>query len=143
MSTQITNQLLNLQNNTNRTNFQRGQANLGKTTLGKDAFLQLMMAQLANQDPTSPVDNSQMLQQQAAMTQVEKLDQLVNVIVGNQLVSQGAQLIGKNVEVKIPGDNPITGNISKVFSDDNNQLLIEVGGKTYNSNQIGKFLSQS
>ena len=142
MGTQISNQITNLQNNTARVNFTRGQENLGKTTLSKDAFLQLMMAQLTNQDPTNPTDNNQMLQQQAAMTQVEKLDQLVNIMVGNQLLGQGAQLIGKNVEINVPGGNPVSGTINSVFADSNNQLIIEVGGKNYNSNRINKFLNQ-
>lgn len=44
--------------------------------LGKDAFLQLLVAQLRYQNPMSPVDGQQYLQQAAQFTMVEKLEQI-------------------------------------------------------------------
>ncbi len=41
-----------------------------KTTLDQSDFLTLMTAQLKNQDPTSPVDNSQYVSQMAQFSQV-------------------------------------------------------------------------
>jgi flagellar basal-body rod modification protein FlgD len=39
----------------------------------EDTFLQLMVAQLKNQDPTSPIDSTQFLSQLAQFSQLEQL----------------------------------------------------------------------
>jgi flagellar basal-body rod modification protein FlgD len=71
--------------------------------LGKNEFLKLLMAQLANQDPTNPVDNEAFIAQLAQFSSVEqlygigsKLDTLaVAQASANQL--QTATLVGKDV----------------------------------------------
>lgn len=44
-----------------------------KQQLGKDAFLELMMTQLSNQDPLEPMDNAAMIEQMATFSSVEQL----------------------------------------------------------------------
>jgi flagellar basal-body rod modification protein FlgD len=44
--------------------------------LGQDAFLKLLLAQLENQDPLSPTENTEFVAQLAEFTNVENLDQL-------------------------------------------------------------------
>src|SRR3954463_1960721 len=46
--------------------------------MGKDVFMKLLVAQMRYQDPSNPVDSSQMMSQTATFSQVEKLEQLVN-----------------------------------------------------------------
>src|SRR6266403_3134647 len=46
------------------------------TTLGGTHFLTLMLAQLKNQDPTSPVDSNQFLNQLASLSTVQGITQL-------------------------------------------------------------------
>src|SRR6266567_9292231 len=45
-------------------------------TLGGTNFLTLMLAQLKNQDPTSPVDSNQFLNQLAQLSEVQGITQL-------------------------------------------------------------------
>lgn len=45
-------------------------------TLGQEAFLQLLVAQLRHQDPLSPQDSSEFMAQTAQFTTVEKLEQI-------------------------------------------------------------------
>jgi flagellar basal-body rod modification protein FlgD len=42
-------------------------------SLGQDAFMQLLVTQLQNQDPTQPQDNAQMITQLAQFSSLEKL----------------------------------------------------------------------
>ncbi len=41
-------------------------------SLNSDTFLKLMLAELKNQDPTSPMDTAQYMSQLASFTQVEQ-----------------------------------------------------------------------
>jgi flagellar basal-body rod modification protein FlgD len=51
-------------------------ASTGQAELGKDAFLQLLVAQLRYQDPTSPMDTSAFMAQTSQLTTVERLTEL-------------------------------------------------------------------
>ncbi|MUG87620.1 flagellar hook capping protein [Paenibacillus timonensis] len=66
--------------------------------MGKDAFLKLMMAQMQNQDPLSPMDNTQMVAQMAQFSSVEQLtnisEQLSNL---GRSLGNDSGLIGKQV----------------------------------------------
>jgi len=66
----------------------------------KSEFMTLLMAQLKNQDPTSPVDSAQMLTQQAqfsSLEQMQSLNQNFVAMMAMQNVSQATNLIGKTV----------------------------------------------
>ena len=70
------------------------------TTLGGTNFLTLMLAQLKNQDPTSPVDSNQFLNQLASLSTVQGITQLnssfsalSNSLVSNQAM-QASSLLG-------------------------------------------------
>ncbi|MBB4865364.1 flagellar basal-body rod modification protein FlgD [Pseudomonas nitritireducens] len=74
-------------------------------------FLTMLMAQLKNQDPTNPMDNSQMTSQLAQINQVSSLDKLTTQMAGitSQINAsqylQATQLIGSGVLV--PGNRVI------------------------------------
>lgn len=62
----------------------------------KEMFLKLMIAQLKNQDPTSPMDQSEMM---ASMTQFSQVEQMQNMAKAMETLSltQGVAMIGKEV----------------------------------------------
>jgi flagellar basal-body rod modification protein FlgD len=71
-----------------------------KSSLDKDAFLKLLVAQLRYQDPSSPVDSSQFMAQTAQFTQVEKLEQMAKDSTAALSLQQGlaaSSLVGKRV----------------------------------------------
>lgn len=64
--------------------------------LGKDAFLQLLVTQLQNQDPTNPQDGGEFVAQLATFSQVEQLTTMNESIgfMSGQLSGQNDTLIG-------------------------------------------------
>ena len=54
-------------------------SNVAKDTLGKDAFLQLLVTQMRYQDPLDPMDNGEYL---AQLAQFSALEQMTNVATG-------------------------------------------------------------
>ncbi len=62
-----------------------------KATLGKDAFLQLLMIQLQHQDPTQPQDDSAFIAQLAQFSSLEKLTTIdTSLTTISQMLSAGA-----------------------------------------------------
>ncbi|WP_339528575.1 flagellar hook assembly protein FlgD [Pseudomonas mucidolens] len=75
----------------------------GNQALGKDAFLQLLVTQLKNQNPLSPQDNGAFVAQLAQFSSLEGINTLndsVNAISSNYKSSQALQassLVGRSV----------------------------------------------
>jgi len=92
--------------------------------IDKEAFLKLLVAQLRNQDPTSPMDSSQLMQQSTQLTTMEKLVELSDLsresfalqmrmasasLVGQQVTwfdEDGAQQVGVVDSVTYAGEVP-------------------------------------
>ncbi len=119
-------------------NKQNKQAN-GRTTsseLGKDDFLKLLITQLQNQDPTSPMENTEFI---AQMAQFSSLEQMTNMSTSFTKMaafinsSEAANTIGKKVEVNV-GDTSITGIVTGATRGENPQ--IQVNGMYYNMDKI-------
>ncbi len=134
----ITNDLLNMQNNTSRLNYQAGQDRVaqGNNELDKDAFLQLMFAQLRNQNPDDAMDPSQFLQQQASFTQIEELQNLSSAIKGNNQLMQASNLVGKSVTIQDSLGNDQTLTVESVVFDDTGQVLLKNGDDIYPASSI-------
>ena len=104
--------------------------------LGKDDFLKLLLTQLANQDPTSPMENTEFIAQMAQFSSLEQMTnmstefaKLANMLNSNEAVS----LIGRNVEVS-SGDNAINGVVESVTRGVDPQ--VKVNGMLYSMDQI-------
>lgn len=81
----------------------RREAPTAETDLNRDAFMQLLVAQLQNQDPTDPLDTREMISQLTELTSVEHLvgieNQLASVQVANTAMAnaQTASFVGQEV----------------------------------------------
>ncbi len=74
-------------------------------TIGQADFLSLLVTQMRNQDPTQPMDSSQMVSQLAQISQVSatqslqtSFDALATSLQGNQML-QTSSMVGRNVTV--------------------------------------------
>lgn len=83
----------------------------------KQQFLQLLLTQLKNQDPTQPFDSQKMLAQQAEFASLEQMQNLNTnfvALMAMQNVSQGTNLIGKNVVATDVDGNPASGQVTGI-----------------------------
>lgn len=71
--------------------------------LGKDEFIKILMVQLQNQDPLSPMEDREFIAQMATFSQLEQtmnMAKSIETLVSNQLISpviQYSHMIGKTV----------------------------------------------
>lgn len=76
-----------------------------KNTLSIESYFKLLLAQLANQDMTSPMDNSEMMAQMTQMAMVQSLGTMTTNMKQEMALTKTsylAGLIGKEVSAKVP-----------------------------------------
>ncbi|MFJ7751934.1 flagellar hook assembly protein FlgD [Peribacillus muralis] len=83
-------------------NNQQNKRNTGDA-LGKDDFLKLLLTQLQNQDPSSPMDNTEFIAQMATFSSLEqmmnlgtKMDEIIGINQQNSLMNYNS-FVGKEV----------------------------------------------
>jgi flagellar basal-body rod modification protein FlgD len=89
----------------------------GSSQLGKQDFLKLLMAQMRNQDPMKPMDDTQTIAQMAQFSALEATQQLITTLQtssNTQTVFQAGALIGKYVQADSADGTTITGTVSDV-----------------------------
>ena len=91
-------------------------------TLDKDAFLKIMMIQLQNQNPLSPTDNAEYMNQMAQFSSVE---QLTNLVSSQSTANEMSALISKQLEdmAKMISKLATTSGESTEISDKQTQII--------------------
>ncbi len=117
---------------------QTGGTSGGAQTLGYDAFLKLLVAQMQNQDPTKPMDSTEFVAQLASFSNVEqsvKMNAKLDAMITGIALNQADALIGKYIS---NFDGSVSGKVVAVqaFSDgaiaeleDGTQIMLEAGIK--------------
>jgi flagellar basal-body rod modification protein FlgD len=88
-----------------------------KQTMDSDMFMQLLVTQLKNQDPSSPMDTNQMISQTTQMAMMEKLTNMDTTGTEGfalQMRVAAASLIGQQVSYVDPQGNTVTGKATSV-----------------------------
>jgi len=118
-NTPVTNSAPTVNSGSQITGSSNGSVTNSKSSLGKDDFLKLMLAQMSNMDPLSQ-DNSDPSKSTEQMTQYSILEQLTNMNSGlSSLATQGSTaqsvaLIGHNVTFSDDNGTPTTGQVESV-----------------------------
>lgn len=76
-------------------------ANSANNGMDKDAFLQLLVAQMKYQDPLEPTSNTEYISQYAQFSQVEQMQNMA----GSMDLQRASQLVGKEVYIKTTGSD--------------------------------------
>ncbi|TVR03422.1 MAG: flagellar hook assembly protein FlgD [Spirochaetaceae bacterium] len=129
-------QVARLQNTVTRFNAELNEGRPATQTLGKDDFLKLLIAQLQNQDPMSPMEDKEFI---AQMAQFSSLEQMTNMATEFSQLSRtlsagrALDLLGRTVELE-QGDRTVTGRVSEITGGDFPQIM--VNGVYYDQTQI-------
>lgn len=125
-----------LQNSVSRFNTELNEGRPPTQALGKDDFLKLLITQLQNQDPMSPMEDKEFI---AQMAQFSSLEQMTNMATEftqlSRMLSAGRalDLLGRTVELE-QGERTITGRVTEITGGDFPQIMVD--GVYYDQTQI-------
>ena len=98
----------------------------------KDAFMQILVAQMKYQDPLEPTSNTEYISQYATFTQVEQLSNMANAM----SLSRASEMVGKTVTiVQSDSDTGKSKEIQGVV-----EAYLNVDGVNYNINDVKEVL---
>jgi flagellar basal-body rod modification protein FlgD len=107
--------------------------------LSQTDFLNLLVAQLQNQDPLNPVSSSDFLSQTAQFSTLQGINQLntnITNLLSLQQLTQSADLIGKKVSYTLPGTPKPQSAIVTGVNDNGGTVQLVAGSNTINLNQV-------
>lgn len=118
---------------TNLTSSTSSTTSTSKNTVDYNTFLQLLIAEMKNQDPTNPMDTSQYMSQFAQLSSVEQAMQTntkLDSLLSSQALSQADGLIGKNVSFTDSTGATFTGKVASISINSNGSVAtLEDGTK--------------
>lgn len=101
-----------------------GSQSNSSSILGKDAFLRLLVTQLANQDPTNPMEDREFIAQMAQFSSLEQMNNVANELRGlRQLFSLSTDLIGKSIEWQ-GTDGVLSGKVDSILLRDGATVVV-------------------
>jgi flagellar basal-body rod modification protein FlgD len=111
--------------------------------MGKEVFMQLLVAQMRYQDPSKPVDSSQMMAQTATFTQVEKLEELATqnaAMLVLQEASTAGSMVGRTATYTDSDGASVSGKITSVrLASGSQEAVAVIGGKDVPVGRITEF----
>jgi flagellar basal-body rod modification protein FlgD len=110
--------------------------------LTKDDFFKLFLNQLKNQDPTSPMDDKDFLNQMAQFTMIDTLQQ-VNKSLGGTQLAQASALIGDQVIGTDTSGKAASGIVNRIVQDSTGIILVLDGGALVDPKDVTQVLKSS
>ena len=116
----------------------------GDSSLGKDEFLKILMAQLQNQDPLNPMEDKEFIAQMAQFSTLEQttnmsslLEKFINTQTQSDSILKYSEMIGKQVEWK-SNDDTGRGIVKSIKQSDIGIILELDNGEEISSDSITK-----
>lgn len=103
-----------------------------KQEMDSEMFMKLLVTQLRNQDPSSPMDTNEMITQTTQLATMEKLTSMADTSTESfslQMRAAAATLIGKNVSYLDADGKTVTG-VATAVSFISGVPQVTVGGKS-------------
>lgn len=107
----------------------------GTSELGKDAFLQLLVAQMRYQDPLNPTSDTEYISQLAQFSQLEQLQNLAATNENTQMLSMIGKEVGVTVE-NADGTLSLKEGIVSGVTVSGGKAYIEVDGNLYDTEHL-------
>ncbi len=127
-----------------------GQVSSALQDVDLDQFLNLMIAELQNQDPLDPLDNSEMLQQLTQIREIGSNDRLtatLDAVLSGQNLATASGLIGKEIRALTDNAENIEGLVDRVTiqvdnETDKRSLKVHVGQHSVSLENIREVIGQ-
>ncbi|WP_437187429.1 flagellar hook assembly protein FlgD [Planctomicrobium sp. SH668] len=124
--------------------------NVGASTfnssIGQDQFLKLMAAQMANQNPLEPTSQEDFLGQLAQFSTLSGIEQLNANFEGLfrlQSLTQGASLVGREVEYFSATSNSNKSGVIESARVVNQNVVLTIGGVDVSLNDVVKVMGNA
>lgn len=117
-------------------------ATSGNSSLGKDAFLKLLVTQMQYQDPLSPQDNTEYVAQLATFSQLEQMQNMNSTFTNSQAFS----LVGKEVIMKTTSSTGTIGYVNGTVdfvTMVNGAPYVSINSQLYEASQLDSVVSSS
>lgn len=120
-------------------------AERGSSEMDKDAFLQLLVAQMKYQDPLEPTSNTEYISQYATFSELEQMQNMS----GNLTLSRASETVGKEVIIETKMESgeskTVQGYVEKVVYN-GSKAYLSVDGSLYSIDDLkevidGEYLS--
>lgn len=105
----------------------------------KDAFMQILVAQMKYQDPLEPTSNTEYISQYATFSQVEQLSNMANAM----SLSRASEMVGKTVTISQTNEDGTTSEIQGVVdfvTYSGNKAYVNVNGVAYDVENVTSIL---
>ena len=111
---------------------------IGFAGLDSNGFLKLLITELQNQDPLSPLESGDMLNQLSMMRNLQasiELSDSIKAITSNQQLSTAAAFIGKEITGADAAGNEVIGMVDRAFLRDS-KAFVGVGEVEVSLSQV-------
>lgn len=110
--------------------------------MGKDAFLQLLVAQMKYQDPLEPTSNTEFISQYATFSQVEQMQNMA----ATMELTRASSMVGKLVAVETTdkmGDVKQLQGMVQYVTYENGKAYVSIEGNLYSADDVTAIIDET